>query len=343
MAFWALFNSDNEILGTGFNASSALAIAKLRSTSEEEIPDIDDIPKAGLMHTITELNTGLEGTPYRLEKITEDQYFELFQPVSRFMVEQADVDDCFFLSTMLVEGMENLQLRGLLLTCFSSDSAGNITVRFPGMPNTSVTFANGQLKTTSNIVSGSKGLQMLEQAYAMIKFQEVQNSNISVNDIAALYSQDFANAVAAVRDGASLTITQAMTLYKGGWYTGSGSVDHDGNSNTPAVSVKGVLDEILPTLSNTGNNLGYNIAASNISSLASKINSDEYIVTVKTKNNITRDDNYQLIASHQYAIERIDTKANKIYIKNPWDSYSVIEMSIDDFKLCFSAIDWRMV
>jgi len=76
MAFWALFNSDNEILGTGFNASSALAIAKLRNTSEEKIPDIDDIPKAGLMHTVTELNAGLKGTPYRLERITEDQYFD---------------------------------------------------------------------------------------------------------------------------------------------------------------------------------------------------------------------------------------------------------------------------
>ena len=291
--------------------------------------------------------------------ITEEQYLELFQPVTRFMVEQADNEDCFFISTALVEGMENLQMRGKLLTCFSSDSAGNITVRFPGMPNTSVTFTNGELKTTTNIVSGSKGLQMLEQAYAIIKFQKVANSNISIDDIRKIYSDEFADAVSAVGKNNVPTIVQAMTVYKNGWYAGDVNIDHDKNEETPNIPLTGVLNEILSTLSNSGNNHGYNVSASNVESLASKINNDSYAVTVKTysynKDNPTLvrlweqikqsidTKAYQIEPSHQYSIERIDTVAGKIYIKNPWDSYTVIEMTIADFKKCFVSIDWRTV
>ena len=75
MAFWAMINSKNEIVGTGFSADSAFSIAKIRNTSDEEIPYIEDIPKTGLMHTAAELNAGLEGTGFRLESITEDEYW----------------------------------------------------------------------------------------------------------------------------------------------------------------------------------------------------------------------------------------------------------------------------
>ena len=76
MSFWAVIDSDNRIRGTGFNAFSSLISANIRDTDNDDIPDLDDIPKAGVMHTIAELKAGLEGTPYRFERITEDEYWE---------------------------------------------------------------------------------------------------------------------------------------------------------------------------------------------------------------------------------------------------------------------------
>lgn len=76
MGFWAVIDSDNRIRGTGFNAFSALISANTIDTDNDDLPDLDDIPKAGVMHTIAELKAGLEGTPYRFERITEDEYWE---------------------------------------------------------------------------------------------------------------------------------------------------------------------------------------------------------------------------------------------------------------------------
>lgn len=75
MAFWAVIDDDNMIRGTGFNAFSALISAKIRDTACDDLPDLDDIHKEGVMHTIAEINRGLEGTPYRLERITESEYW----------------------------------------------------------------------------------------------------------------------------------------------------------------------------------------------------------------------------------------------------------------------------
>lgn len=76
MGFWAVIDSDNRIRGTGFNAFSALISANTRDTDNDNLPDLDDIPKVGVMHTLAELKAGLEGTQYRFERITEDEYWE---------------------------------------------------------------------------------------------------------------------------------------------------------------------------------------------------------------------------------------------------------------------------
>lgn len=76
MSFWAVINSDNRIRGTGFNAFSALISANTIDTDNYDLPDLDDIPKTGMIHTIAELKAGLEGTPYRFERITKDEYWE---------------------------------------------------------------------------------------------------------------------------------------------------------------------------------------------------------------------------------------------------------------------------
>jgi hypothetical protein len=77
MTFWAVIDDENRIRGTGFNAFSALINAKIHDTVCDDLPDLDDIPKTGLMHTIAELNKGLEGTPYRLDRITEGEYWDI--------------------------------------------------------------------------------------------------------------------------------------------------------------------------------------------------------------------------------------------------------------------------
>ena len=125
--------------------------------------------------------------------ISAETYLELFPPVERYDINQNSIQDCYFVTGCLTDMMKNGTAYAELLQMFSEDSNGNIMVKFAGSLNSyPVTFTNGQLKSFDGLVNGSSvtkysgvtgstGIQMLEQAYSIAKF--AKSSNKSVNSI----------------------------------------------------------------------------------------------------------------------------------------------------------------
>ncbi|MCR4881564.1 MAG: calcium-binding protein [bacterium] len=281
--------------------------------------------------------TGTGSNDYVQLEISEDTYLELFEPVKRFIVEQGSSADCFLLSSAMVDCMENVQARGSILKMFKEEN-GNIIVKIPGVSQYPVTFDNGDLKTTTGIVSSAKGLQMLEQAYALAKFAEVIDSGISNQDITDLHSAELAAAVRAAKANSALrnNIEYAMKFYVGGWFTGNGDWSR-------FKDIKGVLNDLFPNTSSS--NFGtIGTSAASLKSVADVLPGGNYVITATCQKVSTADAaKYNLSSkeAHQLSIESIDMDNKIVYVRNPWDSYRLTPIPFADFERMFSSIDYR--
>ena len=128
--------------------------------------------------------------------ISAETYLELFPPVDRYDLIQRNISDCYFISGCLTDMQKNGTAYAQLLQAFSEDSNGNITIKFAGtLKDYPVTFANGELKTldgyangistgkTYTLPTGTKGTQMLEEAYAIASFAKESNKSVNSIDI----------------------------------------------------------------------------------------------------------------------------------------------------------------
>ena len=309
--------------------------------------------------------------------ISAETYLELFPPIKRYLVEQNDYTDCFFIATAMLDYMENDIARAQLLQFFSEDANGNITITFPGVSDYPITFQNGELKNTDNrftltevvtdkkgkqtekdIVysyqkngedtiiakatsgttydmqetSGSLGLQMLEQAYALAKFAQLSNSTITSDDIdelgSALYYAAKDDKISA-REASDVDMDKALTYYFYGGY--SSDVYNDLSSD---VILNGYLKFANQTKLQSIQTLAYvystmlafpNVVCTALITGSKEITDEDY-------------EKYNVIAGHQYSIEAVDTINKIVYVKNPWDSYKVTAFPYDKFTELFYGV-----
>ena len=100
--------------------------------------------------------------------MTKEKYLELFPPVLRFTSCQNTLGNCYF-ATSLFSSMEDRYARPNIYKSFELKGDDVVvTVKAYEDYNGSYTYKNGniELPTTEDYMSGCKGLQMYEQAYA---------------------------------------------------------------------------------------------------------------------------------------------------------------------------------
>ena len=128
-------------------------------------------------------------------QMTKAQYTELFPLIGRYTANQTDLADCYYVAGVLIGLLENPVTFAKILQMMEYDTATppNLKIKFNGLPDT-VTFDEGRLNDMDGIygytshavkrqVSGSKGLQFLEQAYAIAVFAQEENKNVTSIDI----------------------------------------------------------------------------------------------------------------------------------------------------------------
>lgn len=195
--------------------------------------------------------------------ISAETYLELFPPVDRYDINQNSIGDCYFVSGCLTDMMKNEKAYAQLLQMFSEDANGNITVKFAGsLGSYPVTFEKGELKVLDGKVdgksvskytnaTGSKGTQMLEQAYSIASFAKESGEKVSAIDI-----------------------DETISTIKGGWQYNVYSEVLGMDSTRPVVSAK-TIEKYLDSMANSVNN------GETILSFASYGSISEYNLTTK--------------------------------------------------------------
>ena len=188
--------------------------------------------------------------------MSADTYIKLFAPVERYDVNQGSIGDCYFVSGCLTDMMKNGKSYAQVLQMFNEDSNGNITVKFSGsLGSYPVTFEKGELKVYDGKVngafvkkysnsSGSTGIKMLEQAYAIANF--AQESKKSVN---------------------SIDIDETSASIEGGWQYNVYNEVLGAKSERPAISVSNV-SSYLNSMASKVNNGEILLSFANYSSMS---------------------------------------------------------------------------
>ena len=281
-----LKNAKSAALKAGAEGSTAYQNAYNASIKSQMIKTTSNM--TGAAGEVVEKNGSLyvnNGSGLVKLNISANTYLELFPPVERYLVNQNNIGDCYFVSGCLTDMMKNGEAYAKLLQSFSEDSNGNITVKFAGsLKSYPVTFANGQLKTLDGQVNGSSvkkynnaygslGTQMLEQAYAIAKFSESSKKSVTSVDV----------------DEATASISNGGWQYK-------------------------VYDEVLGIKSER-TAVTTSKLESYLNSIASKVNNGSLILSMASYGT---DSQYNLSMAHAYSIEKIDTVNKVVYVTNPW-------------------------
>ena len=246
--------------------------------------------------------------------ISAETYLKLFPPVERYDIQQRNIGDCNFISSILISGMRNPNTFAKLIQMFSEDSNGNLTIAFTGEKSNPVTFNNMELReidgkgkggkaVKSGIImwrnrgkneennqallqlKGSLGLQMLEQAYA------IAISSKSTTDIDDALKGIFGK-------NAKTAIGKVL-----GTSVGSSCV------SGAAGDIAGFLDKY-----------------------ADRLNSGEIILTFESlynpdnQNGDSAYKKYRLEPSHAYSITKIDKDKKLVYVSNSECGGAIVEM-----------------
>ena len=149
--------------------------------------------------------------------ISAETYLELFPPIERSNVRQGDVGDCYFVASALCGVLNNGEGLAAILNMIKENSDGSITITYPGeyvegfsLDNYPVTFerdSSGEwiLKTDeagygglTGLSSGAIGTKMLEQAFAIARFNAEMNKPVTDIDIDGAFNYIYAGSEAQV-------------------------------------------------------------------------------------------------------------------------------------------------
>ncbi len=264
-----------------------------------------------------------DGTKMVKLNIDADTYLSLFPPMQRYIVEQGyQTSDCFLLATGAIPLVETGKGFAKLLQMFKKESNGDITLTIPGYSDYPVTFKNGKVYDVDNTyyLSGMKisngatgvnsciGITMLEQAYALARFGETHNASIS-----------------------DLDIDKAFEYI----YNGHGNLD--GEKKAGGLDYE-AYDLLLGNKENTTKRTAFtNSKTDNYALLdnwSKELKAGDTVISTAILKEIdkeTENKYYYLHSGHSYSIDSIDTVNKKVYVKNPYFGYGVMEFSYDEF------------
>ena len=321
------FNAEKmiiELLEQGYDKREA--IIKASEWAEAERIKLSITPFAEMKNEVGEVVEKEDGLYVNVGNglvklnISKQTYLNLFPATGIYNLEQQNIGDCYFISGCLIDMIKNPNSYAQILQMFSEDENGNISVNFPGSLGkySPVVFENGELKTLDGKVdgkyvgrhtqvSGTKGIQMIEQAYAITRFAQNSSAEVSKIDIDA-----------------------AINLI------GNGGLQYNVYDEILGIETKWYLD-ISQSLFDLWIEYGSDITKDDLlqtnteeflKQMADDVNSGKILFSVGFYD---ENDAYDIVSSHAYSVEKIDTKNNLIYLMNPWHSGICTIVPFDEF------------
>ncbi len=238
-------------------------------------------------------------TPLKMDKKTFDK---LFPPLfSAF--NQGNLRDCW-----LVSAIDNLmdypEGRSKIFQMFEQRGK-DIYVKFETGAKP-IKFENGKvLSMYGSQISGASGIQMLEQAYAVHR-QKAYNGNMPIVDIANLTNLNELNN--KLESGKALEAWESILGR-------SGQSIYDNNT---------ALKSIEAYSQKTGTVLGISFYNPTVT-----INGQEGLI----------DESLHLFGNHAYALKSYDANTGMLYLTNPWNTSTLIEIPLETAKKHFKRLD----
>ena len=246
-----------------------------------------------------------DGTQLSEWAMTKEKFLELFPPVLRFTTTQGALGDCYLVSAISA-CLRNPYARAEIYKSFKLDG-NNIVVTIKGYEDFkgSTIYPNGEIKldTWGAHLTGCKGAQMLEQAYAKCSLREHQFDYLPVLD----ESLNQYSLMQRVRSGATST---AMGELLG--LTNYG-INHVKTLSKATVSVpydeRKSLDMIKKAIKNK----------TAIIHIGTKQKPNSEVESTFLKE-------YNLVSSHAYEIVGYDEQSDLITINNPHSASTITKI-----------------
>lgn len=238
-------------------------------------------------------------TPLKMDKKTFDK---LFPPLfSAF--NQQNLGDCW-----LVSAIDNLmdypEGRSKLFQMFEQRGK-DIYVKFETGAKP-IKFENGKVISMSGRqIHGATGIQMLEQAYAVHR-QNAYNGNMSIVDIASLTNLNELNN--KLTEGKALEAWESILGR-------NGQSIYDNNT---------ALKSIEAYSQKTGTVLGISFYNPTVA-----VNGIEGLI----------DEKLHLFGNHAYALKSYDATTGMLYLTNPWNTSTLIEVPLETAMKHFKRLD----
>lgn len=238
-------------------------------------------------------------TPLKMDKKTFDK---LFPPLfSAF--NQQNLGDCW-----LVSAIDNLmdypEGRSKLFQMFEQRGK-DIYVKFETGAKP-IKFENGKVISMSGRqIHGATGIQMLEQAYAVHR-QKAYNGNMPIVDIANLTNLNELNN--KLREGKALEAWESILGR-------NGQSIYDNNT---------ALKSIEAYSQKTGTVLGISFYNPTVA-----VNGIEGLI----------DESLHLFGNHAYALKSYDATTGMLYLTNPWNTSTLIEVPLETAMKHFKRLD----
>ena len=251
---------------------------------------------------VAELNGKLyvndNGKPVEL-RISKEKFDDLFPPYSSVNMEQGSLGDCWLISAL--DNMMDLPGGRIAIYKMLVQKGDDILVVFPKNTYEAIKFPHGEvIDASGHQCRAAKGLQMIEQAYAVHRFGRYTSNTSQITDMAQLTN-----------------IEMVMSNLRGGW-----STDAFSEILGPTAEVK---------------LYGSDFTRLEKMELVKKYANDENVVInlgTLPKANASAESllsqEYDLYSSHAYAIKGYNEKTGMVYISNPWQAANIIEIPVDE-------------
>jgi hypothetical protein len=252
-------------------------------------------------------------------QMTKEKYLELFPPVKRFTTIQGQTGNCYLVSA-ISNAMANPLYRADLYQLFKQD--GNdiiVTIKAYEEYNGSTTFKDGAitLAQKNKHINGSKGAQMIEQAYARTAFRD------EMADPLLSLTSDTKPQALAERIVSGLSSRAMHELFGLKYSEPTTKVNPNNISNQsviiplPPVRTPQAIQTIethLKTYTNDPNCL------LNFATIPKKGEAAESLLNI----------DYNLVSSHAYSIRGYDHNNRIVKISNPHNETIITQIPLDE-------------
>ena len=224
-------------------------------------------------------------------KLSKENFNKIFPPLAT-VFKQGHIGDCWLISS-IDNLMDHPKGRAAIFKMFEQQG-NDIFVKFENASK-SLCFDNGTvLDLNGNNLSGANGIQMLEQAYMVHRYDHYDATSTDTIRMSELVDPD--KMIEELNGGTILDACNNILNIKSGLQ----------------ISEKSIAEDIITNYTDNVNNVIGISFKKPLMGVSSEIQ-----------------EKFHFYGGHAYAVKSYDARTKMLYITNPWNTSTIIELPLD--------------